>query len=79
MAQTLVQLEAPPNLRGAMIGLLSASQSGLRVGSGITVGALGGLIGIHSSLVVSAAILLALTLGLLAYARQGSAATPESL
>jgi MFS family permease len=73
MAQTLVQLEAPPKLRGAMIGLLSASQSGLRVGSGITVGALGGLIGIHSSLVVSAAVLLILTLGLLLYAQQGRA------
>jgi MFS family permease len=73
MAQTLVQLEAPPKLRGAMIGLLSASQSGLRVGSGITVGALGGLIGIHSSLVVSAAVLLVLTLGLLLYAQQGRA------
>lgn len=71
MAQTLVQLEAPPNLRGAMIGLLSASQSGLRVGSGITVGALGGLIGIHASLVVSAAVLLVVTLGLLVYARTG--------
>src|SRR5918999_407703 len=54
-----------------MIGLLSASQSGLRVGSGVTVGALGGLIGIHASLVVSAAILLVLTLGLLVYAQQG--------
>jgi MFS family permease len=78
MAQTLVQLEAPPNLRGAMIGLLSASQSGLRVGSGVTVGALGGLIGIHASLVVSASVLLMLTLGLLVYAQQGRAAASES-
>lgn len=70
MAQTLVQLEAPANLRGAMIGLLSASQSGLRVGSGITVGALGAVIGIHWSLVLSATVLLALTLGLLVYSRQ---------
>ncbi|MFN0072305.1 MAG: MFS transporter [Chloroflexota bacterium] len=71
MAQTLVQLEAPPNLRGAMIGLLSASQSGLRVGSGITVGALGGFIGIHSSLVASAGVLLVITVGLLIYAERG--------
>jgi MFS family permease len=71
MAQTLVQLEAPPNLRGAMIGLLSASQSGLRVGSGITVGLLGGFIGIHASLVISATVLLVITLGLLWYAQQG--------
>lgn len=65
MAQTLVQLEAPQNVRGAMIGLLSASQSGLRVGSGVTVGALGALIGVHVSLTLSAVVLMVFTIGLL--------------
>jgi MFS family permease len=69
MAQTLVQLEAPPELRGRVIGLFNMAQLGLRVGSGFTVGVLGGVIGIHWSLGLSAAVMLLLTLRLLAYLR----------
>jgi hypothetical protein len=43
------------------------SAQGLRVGSGVSVGVMGAYVGIHWSLGVSAAIVLALTLGLLAY------------
>ena len=68
MAQTLVQLEAPPNRRGRVIGLFNMSQNGLRVGSGVTVGVLGAAIGVHWSLALSAAALLALGLALLVYA-----------
>ena len=68
MAQTLVQLEAPPNRRGRVIGLFNMSQNGLRVGSGVTVGVLGAAIGVHLSLALSAAALLALGLALLVYA-----------
>lgn len=59
MAQALVQLEAPLESRGQLIGLFNTSLNGLRVGSGVTVGFLGALIGIHWSLGVSAAVLLA--------------------
>jgi MFS family permease len=66
MAQTLVQLQAPPQLRGRLIGLFNTSNNGLRAFSGVTVGVVGGLIGIHWSLALSAMILLAVTVVLFA-------------
>ena len=66
MAQTLVQLRAPTNLRGRLIGLFNMSNSGLKAFSGVTVGVIGGLIGIHWSLAISAMILLAVTVALFA-------------
>jgi MFS family permease len=68
MAQTLVQLHAPSDIRGRVIGLYSMSSLGLRAFSGVTVGVLGSVIGIHWSLALSALALLALTAGLLAFA-----------
>ena len=65
MAQTLVQLLAPPALRGRVIGLFSMAHLGLRVGSGVSVGLLGSLIGIYWSLGLSAGVLLLVVLGLL--------------
>ena len=53
IAQTIVQLEAPMHLRGRLIGLFSMSAFGLRAFSGLTVGVIGGLIGIHWSLALS--------------------------
>jgi len=67
MAMTLVQLNAPPHLRGRVIGLYSMSALGLRAFSGVTIGVLGGLIGIHWSLALSALALFSITLGLLAF------------
>ena len=76
MAQTLVQVEAPAHLRGRVIGLFNMSNNGLRAFSGITVGFLGSLIGIHWSLALSALVLLAITVVLLAFAmRPGRAAS----
>jgi MFS family permease len=66
MAQTLVQLQAPSNLRGRLIGLFNTSNNGLRAFSGVTVGVVGGLIGIHWSLAISAMVLLAVTIALFA-------------
>ncbi len=68
MAQTLVQVHAPPNLRGRMIGLYNMSNNGLRAFSGITVGLLGAAIGIHWSLALSALVLLLIAGILLAFA-----------
>ena len=59
MAQTLVQLNAPAEIRGRVIGLFNMASLGLRSFSGITVGLVGGLIGIHYSLAISAAVMLA--------------------
>jgi hypothetical protein len=71
MAQTLVQLMAPANLRGRLIGLFNMSGMGLRAFSGLTVGVLGGLIGVHWSLALSATALLAVTIALFAFALPG--------
>ncbi len=67
MAQALVQLEAPAHLRGRLIGLFQMANNGLRAFSGITVGLLGAMIGIHSSLALSAVVLLAVVAVLLAF------------
>lgn len=67
MAMTLVQLHAPAHMRGRVIGLYTMSAFGLRAFSGVTIGVVGGLIGIHWSLALSAMALLAITTGLLAF------------
>jgi MFS family permease len=74
MAQTLVQLHAPGHMRGRVIGLYNMSNLGLRAFSGITVGIVGGMIGIHWSLALSAMALLAITSALLAFALRAKAA-----
>src|SRR5690349_12487277 len=67
MAQTLVQLNAPPALRGRVIGLFVMSALGLRAFSGVTVGLGGSVIGIHWSLALSAAALLAVTAAMILF------------
>jgi MFS family permease len=71
MAQTIVQVLAPPQLRGRLIGLFSMSSMGLKAFSGVTVGVLGGLIGVHWSLALSAMVLLAITVALFAFTIPG--------
>jgi MFS family permease len=58
MAQALVQLNAPHEIRGRVVGLYNMSSLGMRAFSGITVGLIGSWIGIHWSLGLSAAVLL---------------------
>lgn len=67
MAQTLVQLNAPAEIRGRVVGLYSMSHNGLRTFSGLTVGVGGSLIGIHWSLALSAAALLVTAMTLLPF------------
>jgi MFS family permease len=71
IAQTIVQLQAPVDMRGRLIGLFSMSAYGLRAFSGVTVGVVGGLIGVHWSLALSSMLLLAVTLSLFAFSWQG--------
>jgi MFS family permease len=66
MAQSLVQLDAPPDKRGRVIGLFNMSSLGLRTFSGLSVGLLGSLIGVHWSLALSALATLAIASALLA-------------
>ena len=64
MTQALVQLSAPAAIRGKVIGLYAVARNGLTAFSGVTIGMVGGVIGIHMSLAISALVLLVLTLSL---------------
>jgi MFS family permease len=69
MAQALVQLNAPADMRGRAVGLFNMAALGMRAFSGITVGVVGAGLGIHWSLGLSAAVLLIVLLVL--YRRVG--------
>jgi MFS family permease len=71
MAQTIVQLMSPPQLRGRLIGLYAMASMGLKAFSGVTVGVVGGLVGVHWSLAGSAMTLLAITVALFAFTIPG--------
>lgn len=71
MGQTIVQLLSPPQLRGRLIGLFAMASMGLKAFSGVTVGVLGGLIGVHWSLGLSAMVLLTITVVLFAFTIPG--------
>jgi MFS family permease len=58
MTQTLVQLNAPGEMRGRVLGLFNMAALGMRAFSGITVGLVGAAIGVHVSLAVAALALL---------------------
>ena len=70
LAQTIVQLEAPPDRRGRVVGLFSMSQNGLRIGSGVSVGLLGSVVGIHASLGWSAGVAVAICAALWLFVAQ---------
>jgi MFS family permease len=65
MAQALVQLDAPTDIRGRVIGLYNMASMGLRTFSGVTIGLIGGLIGVHWSLALFSLVMLAIACGLL--------------
>jgi MFS family permease len=65
MAQALVQLNAPTDMRGRVIGLYNMASLGLRAFSGVTVGLVGSLIGVHWSLALAALAMLAVAGALL--------------
>ena len=71
MAQALVQLNAPRDIRGRVLGVYSMSASGMRMFSGIFVGLVGALSGIHAALALSAATLFVALAMLFAKARHG--------
>ena len=62
MAQTIVQLNAPPEIRGRVVGLFNMSFLGLKTFSGVTTGFIGSAIGIHWALGLSAVLLLLFTI-----------------
>ncbi len=66
MTQTIVQLQAPGEIRGRVLGLFNMSSGGLRAFSGITVGLVGSLFTVHLSLAVAAGAFMTVALTLLA-------------
>ncbi|RYG77438.1 MFS transporter, partial [bacterium] len=60
MTQTIVQMTAPLHMRGRVLGLFSMSSSGLRTFSGITVGLVGSVATVHSSLFFAASVFVAI-------------------
>jgi len=78
MAQALVQLHAPAPIRGRVIGLYSMAGLGLRAVSGITVGIVGGFIGIHTSLSLSAVLLFCVLAALFALVAPPARERPQA-
>jgi MFS family permease len=79
MAQSLVQLNAPAEIRGRVIGVFAMSANGMRTFSGLSVGLLGASVGIHNSLSYSAAALFLLYIAIFVArfaARRRPAAAP---
>lgn len=74
IAQTLVQLLAPAEKRGRVLGVYNMASSGLRAGSGLSIGLVGGVIGIHWSLGLSALLLVGVVIALLVYTGRTAAA-----
>jgi MFS family permease len=65
MNQTIVQLNAPHAIRGRVLGLYGMASAGLRTFSGVTVGLLGGIATVHTSLFLAAGAFMATALALL--------------
>jgi hypothetical protein len=61
-----VQIHAPASMRGRVIGLFNMASLGLRAFSGVSVGLIGSLIGVHWSLGLSAMVMLAIACAMLA-------------
>ena len=53
MVQTIVQMNAPNEIRGRVLGLFNMASLGLRAFSGICVGLIGSQIGVHDSLALA--------------------------
>jgi MFS family permease len=76
MAQTLVQMYAPAAIRGRVIGLYNMASLGMRAFSGVSVGLMGAVLGIHASLALSALAVLLCMSGLLVFYSFTRAAEP---
>jgi len=72
ITQTVVQLLAPREKRGQVVGLYGVAANGLRIGSGFTVGLLGAVFGLRVSLGVSALAMVAGTAVVAGYLALGT-------
>ena len=69
-SQTVVQLEAPPAQRGRFMGAFNTTNMGFRVGSGVLLAILGGLVGIPTAVALAAGALVLLCVALAIVARR---------
>ena len=76
ITQTVVQLHAPSEKKGQVIGVYGVAANGMRMGSGFTVGLLGAVIGLRPALGWSAAALCACVAVLAAYLAISDRRTP---
>jgi len=67
ITQTVVQLLAPREKRGQVVGVYGMAANGLRIGSGFTVGILGEALGLRLSLGLSSIALCVCTAGVAVY------------
>ena len=72
MTQTIVQLQAPGEMRGRVLGLFNMSSGGLRAFSGITVGLVGSVLSVHVSLALAAGAFMLIAFALLARLRSAT-------
>lgn len=75
-AQTVVQLEAPSEQRGRFVGAFNTTNMGFRVGSGVLLAILGGLVGIPTAVALAAGALLLFCIALAAVATRLRPAHP---
>jgi hypothetical protein len=64
MAQAVVQIDAPGEIRGRVLGVFAMASLGCRAFAGITVGLIGSLFGVHVSLALAGAMLFVVVSGL---------------
>ena len=72
ITQTVVQLLAPRDKRGQVIGVYGMSANGMRIGSGFTVGLLGTALGLRASLGLSSIAMCACTAAVALYLALGA-------
>ena len=65
-----MQLNAPTDIRGRVIGLFNMASLGMRAFSGITVGLVGAITGIHVSLALAAGLAVIVLAALFQYMRR---------
>jgi MFS family permease len=78
IAQSIVQLEAPPADRGRVYGVYGVFSSGLRVGNGVTLAFLGTAVGIPQSVAICAVVLIIGTIAAGIYTRRTAAVSLSS-
>ncbi len=63
--QTIVQVNAPDAIRGRVLGLFNMASAGLRTFSGVTVGLVGSVATVHTSLALASTVFMATAAALL--------------